>query len=128
VIQHLARTSLIGALAAISIAAPARADGPPTTLRDVLITSVDDTKTGSGYLVFWDKVTVETRSGLSKELFSVSFGADRLPSPGERCDIRYHLGRGGLLSRPQETTDPDWLAMDSFTCAMAPGDPAPPSP
>jgi len=128
VIQHLARTSLIGALAAISVAAPARADGPPTTLRDVLITSVDDTKIGSGYLVFWDRVAVETRSGSSRELFSVSFGVDRLPSPGQRCDIRYHLGREGLLSRPQETTDADWLVMDSFACATASDPPTPPSP
>jgi hypothetical protein len=91
-------------------------------LSDVLVTSVDD-KAGSGIFVFWDKVTVETRSGLSKELFSVSFGVDRLPSPGQRCEIRYHLGRQGLLSRPQEAASPDWLAMDSFTCTT----PAPPA-
>lgn len=126
--RRLAKTSLISALAALSAAAPARADWPPMMLRDVLITSVDDMKVGSGYLVFWDKVTVETPSGLSRELFSVSFGADRLPSPGQRCDIRYHLGRTGLLSRPQETTDPDWLAMDSFACTEASDPPAVPTP
>jgi hypothetical protein len=128
VIQRLATTSLIGALAAISIAAPVRADWPPAMLRDVLVTSVENSRVGSGYLVVWDKVTVETRGGLSKELFSVSFGVDSLPSQGQRCDIRYHLGRDGLLSRPQDTTDPDWLAMDSFTCATASDQPASPSP
>jgi len=122
------KTSLIGAFAALSLSAPARADWPPTMLRDVLVTSVDDDKVGSGILVVWDKVTVETRAGPSRELFSVSFGADRLPSRGQRCDIRYHLGRGGLLSRPQQTSDPDWLAIDSFTCTPAPDQPASPSP
>ncbi|MBO9711097.1 MAG: hypothetical protein J7521_23095 [Caulobacter sp.] len=111
-------------MAATSIAAPAHADWPPTILRDVLVTAVDDNPVGSGILVIWDKVTVEDRSGMSKTLFSVSSGADRLPSLGQRCDIRYHPGRGGLLSPPQDATGPDWLVMDSFTCTA----PVPPSP
>ena len=91
--------------------------------------SIDRAEADSGYIAFWDHWSVETQIGVSKDLFSLRMSkADVLPRPGERCDVRYHMGRLGGSLGPGLKTDADWPMVDSFTCAPTADQTAAPKP
>lgn len=77
-------------------ASMAHADEPPLYLKGVLIKSVERSRVGSGIFVFWHRWTVEPRAGDTMSLFSLSLSTEEpQPSPGQLCDVRYHLGKLG---------------------------------
>ncbi|GGL34143.1 MULTISPECIES: hypothetical protein [Caulobacter] len=110
-------------------ASMAHADEPPLYLKGVLIKSVERSRVGSGIFVFWHRWTVEPRAGDTMSLFSLSLSTEEpLPSPGQLCDVRYHLGKLGGMPGPAFDTAKDWPIVDDFTCAPLSQKPGPPSP
>lgn len=110
-------------------ASMAHADEPPLYLKGVLVKSIERSRVGSGIFIFWHRWTVEPRAGATMTLFSLSLSTEEpLPSLGQRCEVRYHLGKLGGMAGPAFDTAKDWPIVDDFSCAQLSQEPVAPSP
>jgi hypothetical protein len=123
------KLGLLGVLAAATLSgSPAHADGPSQTLNRALIKSIDKVGIPSGIFATWDRWIVETQTGAAMNLFSRAFGeTDALPRPGQRCNVRYHMGQEDEGIGAGLKTDAPWPMVENFTCASGPDQPAPPN-
>jgi hypothetical protein len=123
----LNRFALPALLAVVFLgAAPAQAhDEGPRFLRDALVRSVERAPFGSGMLAAWNHWIIETPAGTAIELFSLEGPKPPPPLPGQRCDVRYHIGFLGGSVGPGLKTNAPWAMVDHFTCTGQPSAPNP---